>query len=219
LNQFVGVESHGTMAEGAMFMFKKWAGPAVLVMALSPVAAHADWVVTPNVGTTFGADTHGRKHPVFGGMVGRVDDDAFGWEADVSYAPKFFEGNNKDFDFTGDSSNVLTVMGNVLIGVPAGGQTGGAVRPYGTGGVGLMQIRVVSDRGTFKTNNREFGFNLGVGAIGFIGDRVGVRGDVRYFRSFQDSPPTWTRGIDFDVAPGNFDYWRATVGLTFRFSE
>jgi opacity protein-like surface antigen len=196
-------------------MFKKCAGLAALVMVLSPVAAHADWLVTPNLGTTFGADTHGRKHLIFSGMIGRIDTDAFGWEADVSYAPKFFEGDSKrPFDFTGNSSNVLTVMANALIGVPIGG-----FRPYVTGGVGLMQIRVVSDRGTFKTSNREFGFNLGAGAMAFVSNRVGLRGDVRYFRSFEDRVPSWTRGIDFDIAPGNFDYWRATFGLTFRFSD
>ncbi|OLC40006.1 MAG: hypothetical protein AUH43_27420 [Acidobacteria bacterium 13_1_40CM_65_14] len=201
-------------------MFKKCAGIAAALMALLPAAAHADWLVTPSVGTTLGGDTFGRKHVIFSGMFGQMDADAFGWEADVSYAPKFFEGDSKTpFDFTGNSSNVLTLMGNVLIGVPLGGQRGAGFRPYVTGGAGLIQIRVVSDRGTFKTNNHEFAFNVGAGAIAFISDHVGVRGDVRYFRSFEDQPPSWTRGIDFDLAPGNFDYWRATVGLTFRFSD
>ena len=46
--------------------------------------------------------------------------------------------------------------------------------------------------------------------------RIGIRGDVRYTRSFQDQPPSWTRGVDIDVAPGNFDFFRATIGVTLR---
>jgi hypothetical protein len=50
-------------------------------------------------------------------------------------------------------------------------------------------------------------------------ERVGVRGDLRYIRSFQNQDPSWTRGVDVDIAPGAFDFWRASLGVTIRLPE
>jgi hypothetical protein len=44
---------------------------------------------------------------------------------------------------------------------------------------------------------------------------VGIRGDVRYFRALQDH----AAGSDLDLGLSNFDFWRATVGVTFRFGN
>ena len=46
-----------------------------------------------------------------------------------------------------------------------------------------------------------------------VDDHVGIRGDARYFRSLQDPE----RDNEFDIAVGNFDFWLATGGVTFRF--
>ena len=64
----------------------------------------------------------------------------------------------------------------------------------------------------FEVTNHELGFNLGGGAIGFVSDHVGFRGDVRYFRQFADPEPD----NEFDVGVGDLDFWRATAGITFR---
>jgi opacity protein-like surface antigen len=135
----------------------------------------------------------------------------FGWEADFSFTPEFFEGADNDFDFDG-GSNVVTAMVNAIIGIPVGGQRGGGFRPYLTAGVGMLQTEARTNDDLFAVDNNELGFNLGIGAIGFVSDHVGVRGDVRYLRSFEDPE----RDNEFDVGVGNFDYWRGTVGLTFR---
>jgi hypothetical protein len=55
--------------------------------------------------------------------------------------------------------------------------------------------------------------------MAFFGSRVGIRGDLRYIRSFQNQDPAWTRNVAIDVAPGNFDFLRATAGITLRFGE
>ena len=39
-------------------------------------------------------------------------------------------------------SNVTTFMANLILGVPVGGQTGGGVRPYVVGGVGLLRSNI-----------------------------------------------------------------------------
>jgi opacity protein-like surface antigen len=191
---------------------------ALLIVFVVPSVAKADWIFTPQFGTTFGADTHGNKHPTMGGSIALFDDTSFGWEADVSFAPNFFRGRFGTVDFTGSRSNVLTVMGNAIVSMPIAGQYRDRIRPYGTGGLGFMQMHVESpvERNFFKSTVWEPGWNVGGGILALLTNRVGVRGDVRYIRSFQNRRGSWTQGIDFDVAPGSFDFFRATAGVTLR---
>jgi opacity protein-like surface antigen len=191
-------------------MLKKCVVIAALALAFSPAAAKADWLFTPNLGTTFGKDAT-NEHFTYGASIGWMGAGILGWEADLSYTPEFFEGDDSDFDFT-DTNNVVTWMGNVIVGIPIGGQTGGGFRPYVGAGLGVLQTNVGDDNDLFNVNNDEFGFNLGFGAMGFMTDHIGFRGDIRYFRSFEDPDPD----NEFDIAAGNFDYWRGTAGLTFR---
>ena len=190
---------------------KRYLIGAALVVALAPASAQADWLFTPSIGTTFGADTNGREHFTFGTSLGWMGGGIFGWEADLAWTPEFFEGNDDDFDLDG-GSNVVTAMGNVIIGVPIGGQRDAGFRPYLTAGLGMLQAEARSNDDLFRVDNSEFGFNAGVGALGFFSDHIGLRADLRYLRSFVD--PVEDNEFDLDI--GNFDYWRATGGLTFR---
>jgi hypothetical protein len=192
-------------------MLKRFAVLTALMLALSAGTARADWMFNPHLGTTFGADANGNEHFTYGLSLGWMGAGIFGWEADLSYTPEFFESNDDDFDFT-DTNNVVTWMANAIVGIPVGGQTGGGFRPYFTGGVGVLQTNIGDEDDLFNINNDEFGYNLGVGAMGFMSDHVGFRGDLRYFRAFGDSEPDG----DVDLDLGNFDYWRGTVGVTFR---
>lgn len=198
--------------------FRSCVRASLLIVLLCPAAANADWILTPHLGTTFGADTHGREHTLFGASLAKFDEDAFGWEADVTFVPDFFKGRYGTIDFTGSNSSVLSFMANALIGLPVAGQHRDRLRPYVTLGVGMMQMHVESpvERSFFKSTVWEPGLNAGGGGVGFITSRIGLRGDVRYMRSFRNQPPSWTKGIDFDVAPGHFDYFRATFGLAVR---
>ena len=103
-------------------------------------------------------------------------------------------------------------MFNAIIGAPAGGTSGGGFRPYFSGGIGVIQASVTSASTLFKVDNSEFGINLGAGAIGFVSDHVGFRGDLRYFRQLADPD----EDNEFDIALGDFDFWRVTGGITFR---
>ena len=126
---------------------------------------------------------------------------------DLSYTPEFFEGDDNDFDFI-DGSNVGSAMLNAIVGVPIGGQLGPGFRPYFAGGIGLLSREIQSEDDLFDVNSNEWGFNLGAGAMGFMTDHVGFRGDLRYVRAFEDLEET------FDA--GSFEYWRGTAGITFR---
>ena len=54
------------------------------------------------------------------------------------------------------------------------------------------------------------------GVMGFVSDHVGLRGDVRYFRDFQNTSST-DHNVDLsNLTVGSFDFWRGTVGLAFR---
>ena len=182
---------------------------AALALLLLPASARADWLFTPNIGTTFGGAADGREHLTYGASIGWMGAGIVGWEADFQFTPEFFEPNDTDVDFFG-SSNVFTVMGNAIVGIPVGGQSGGGIRPFFIAGVGLIQQNTDSDE-ALDIDSNEFGFNLGGGVMGFFNDNVGLRGDVRYVRSFEEADDNLvTIGI------GDFDFWRANVGVVFR---
>ncbi len=192
-------------------MLKKCAMLAALSLVLAPASARADWLFTPNVGAGFGGDASGREHLSWGASIGWMGAGVLGWEADFAFTPEFFEGDDDDADLF-DSSNVTTFMVNALVGVPVGGTTGGGFRPYFSGGIGLLQSSIEDAESLFQVDNSEFGFNLGGGAMGFMTDHVGFRGDIRYYRALSDPD----EDNEFDIAVGDFDFWRATGGVTFR---
>jgi opacity protein-like surface antigen len=192
-------------------MLKKCAMLAALALVLAPASARADWLFTPNIGAGFGGDASGREHLSWGASIGWMGAGVLGWEADFAFTPEFFEGDDDDADLF-DSSNVTTFMVNALVGVPVGGTTGGGFRPYFSGGIGLLQSSIEDAESLFEVDNSEFGFNLGGGAMGFMTDHVGFRGDVRYYRALSDPD----EDNEFDIAVGDFDFWRATGGVTFR---
>ena len=134
-----------------------------------------------------------------------------GFEFDFGYSPNFFETatlDDEEFDFSGDS-NVTTAMANVVVAARSG-----AIRPYASGGIGLIRSSVGSPEDFFDdVDTNDFGFNVGGGVAGFFSDRVGLRGDIRYFRSLQDNEPDG----EFDLSIGSFQFWRGTVGLVFSF--
>ena len=192
-------------------MLKKCVMLAALALVLAPGSARADWLFTPNIGTGFGGDASGREHLTYGASIGWMGAGVFGWEADFAFTPEFFESDDDVIDVF-SSSNVTTFMVNAIVGVPAGGQSGGGFRPYFSGGVGLLQTSLQGADELFEVSNSDFGINLGGGAMGFMSDHVGFRGDVRYYRALVDPD----EDNEFDIAVGSFDFWRATAGVTFR---
>jgi hypothetical protein len=103
-------------------------------------------------------------------------------------------------------------MGNVVLG---GGGLG--VRPYVSGGFGLLRLNVDEAGALLEGLSRnDFGVNAGGGVILSIAPSFAVRGDVRYFRSLRSA------GEDDDLAGTGFEfadfrYWRGSVGVVLRF--
>jgi opacity protein-like surface antigen len=191
-----------------------------LLSAVAPATASADWLFTPFVGATFGGsaniggdgedfDDEFERKLNYGATLAWMGGGAVGFELDFGYSPNFFEisPDDEDFDLSGDG-NVTTFMANLVVGAPLGG-----VRPYASGGVGLIKTSV-TDVGDFlgDIDSTDFGFNAGAGIMGFFTENVGIRGDVRFFRALRDADPD---GIDLEL--GGFKFWRGTVGVTFKF--
>lgn len=197
-------------------MLKRCAIVAALVSVLAPASARADFLFTPNIGMTFGGAADGREHLTYGVSVGWMGAGIFGFEGDFQFTPEFFEPKDDDIDFI-DSSNVFTAMGNAIIGIPIGGQSGAGFRPFGIAGVGLLKTRQETADQVFDVDSNEFGFNVGAGVMGFASDRLGFRGDVRYTRSFNDLDGIGVsdEGIA-GLSAGDFDFWRANFGVILR---
>jgi hypothetical protein len=111
------------------------------------------------------------------------------------------------------NNNVLNIMGNVIVGVPIGGQRGAGLRPYVTGGIGLIRSVVEGPANILDVKNNDLGFNLGGGVMGFFNNHVGLRGDLRYLRTF-NTDETTANPLDFNL--GTFDFWRGSVGIVLR---
>lgn len=202
---------------------------AALVAAtvtFTPGTASADWYLTPYVGGVFGGkadfgdfdddfDDEAERRISFGGALGWMGNGVIGFEADFGWTPNFFENTAGSGDFDFGDSNVTTLMGNLVVGAPFGGQTGPGIRPYASGGIGLLRTQV--DGGDFfdDLSRNDLGVNVGGGVHGFFSDNIGIRGDIRYFRSLQDDEAD----DEFDLGLADFDFWRATVGVTFRFGN
>lgn len=185
-------------------------GLALVLLVAASAPARADGFIVPFLGFNFGGDSAStcpaltnceEKRANFGVALGSMGT-IFGFEEDISYAKNFF-GETP----TGENS-VLTLMSNVIIGVGAG-----PVRPYFVGGVGLIRPHVSSLSGsitTFDADKNAFGYDIGGGITGLFSRHVGIRGDLRHFKTMQD--------IDlFIFSDQKLNFWRASLGLALNF--
>ena len=194
---------------------------SAMVIALLPASASADWLFTPYLGANFGGDAsfgdfddfddEAERRIDFGASLGWMGAGILGVEVDFGYSPNFFQNTLGDADFEFGDSNLTTLMGNVIVGIPIGGQTGAGFRPYGSGGLGLIRSEISGMTFFNDLSTNDVGMNIGGGFHGFFSDNVGLRGDLRYFRSLQDNEPDG----DLDLGLSSFDFWRGTVGVTF----
>ena len=190
----------------------------ILLTALAPGVAAADGLLIPFVGVNFGGDADTTFGDAFdarrinwGASLAWMGGGVIGFEGDFGYSPEFF-GKGE----TGGGS-VISMMGNVLIGVPFGGQQGFGVRPYGLAGIGVLKpegdsfVEPVAVDDDFKVS-----WNFGGGVFLFFNSHVGLRGDIRYFRTF-DALEVLGIEIVEENDPGDLDFTRGSIGFVFRF--
>src|SRR5262245_19330097 len=128
----------------------------MFALSMAPSVARADGLIVPFFGVNFGGDSGQSLGTAtnadrfnwgvsFAWMGGGV----FGFEGDFGYSPDFFGKT----DLGG--SKAVTVTGNVLLGVPFGGQKGFGIRPYGVIGVGLLHTDVEGFQGLARLRENE----------------------------------------------------------------
>jgi hypothetical protein len=190
-------------------------GTAFVVITLAPVPARADTLLIPFVGVNFGGDSGKEISEAFdssqfnwGGSIAFMGAGVFGVEGDFSFSPDFYGKTDVG------GSSVFTATGNLVLGIPFGGQQGFGIRPYGVVGGGLLRSK--SDFGTdvaeIDENNVTWG--AGGGVLLFFGTSAGLRFDIRYFQTFDDLE---IRGVSIGESPGKVDFTRASLGFVFRF--
>jgi hypothetical protein len=186
------------------------------------------WFASAHVGSDFGQEADGNSVD-FGGALGYTSG-WFGAEFLAGFTPNFQLRNN----IFVEEPSINSYMFNLMAGVPIGADKNW--QPFVSGGLGALTLRsdaIAGDENdfeeTFDPDDSQLGANIGFGVMGFAGN-VGVRADVRYFRGFSDDsvedalnldPGT----IDDDTSPGSqaasgilsgLDFWRANIGLAFR---
>jgi hypothetical protein len=222
LCQFRVTIDSGNIEETMMTNVSRRFATVAVVVALSMVAlpklARADWVITPYVGANYGGSTSNNdlgdavndsSKLTYGVSFGWMSKGIIGFEEDFAYTDKFFA------PVAGiDQTNLLTLMSNVIVGIPFGGQKGFGVRPFAVGGVGLMRTNVDNALNFVTLDNNSFGWDAG-GGVDIYFWHIGIRGDARYFRDF--STPDVNSPLGFILQSGKLNFWRSTAGVVFRF--
>lgn len=180
-----------------------------LAAVLSPAPAAADLRATAFGGLarindtnkgTFGAAV------TFGGLLG--------FEFDASRINLGLLDDIDIADLIDVDTSIATYMGNLVLRVPTG-----PIQPYASAGAGLVRasgdvsIPVVGT--VISADANAVAWNVGGGVYVLPTDNFGFRADVR---RFQTGDIEWDEitGIG-DLPLPQFDFWRATLGLTFKF--
>jgi opacity protein-like surface antigen len=181
---------------------------AITIGTTREAQAQVNILVSPVVGYDFGGDAgcprlnecHDKK--VNASVSAAAVSDRFGLEEEMAYLPDVFG------QAPGMSSSAFTLMINGLL-IPRVGR----LRPYALAGMGLIRTHVhLTTTEALGRTDSDFGWDAGGGLIGFASERLGVRGDLRYFRSAQD-----TAVLGLMLPDSKLDFWRASAGIVLKF--
>ena len=190
-------------------------GTALVAILLAPIPARADTLLIPFFGVNFGGDAGTEFSEAFdtsqfnwGVSFAFMGGGVFGFEGDIGFSPDFYGKTDVG------GSNVLTATGNLVLGIPFGGQQGFGVRPYGLVGAGLLKSKSDFGTGVAEIDENDLTWTVGGGVLLFFGTRAGLRFDVRYFKTFDDLE---ILGVPIAQSPGKVDFTRTSLGFVLRF--
>jgi hypothetical protein len=192
-----------------------------LVSAAAPQPAQADLYFAPYAALKFGGETtlldpdfvagsnvdaEAAKKMTWGGSVMWLGTGVLGFEGDFAVVPAYFQA---DPPVLVTASRVTTLTANVVIAAPLS-VTGYSLRPYVSGGWGLMRASADSPLGSYTRNLAAI--DVGGGAIGMLSRRSGVRWDLRYLRGIGSEEGGGTlRGA------ARLTFWRASMAFVLRY--
>jgi hypothetical protein len=146
--------------------------PALVLSLLLafPAAGWAEWQFKPFIGTTlagsstfvFTEDAASERHLVVGGAVTWLGN-VFGVEGEVTRVPGFFEA---DADESPLGSGVTTLTGAVIVTLPRK-WAGYSLRPYLTGGGGVMRVGIDQQLALFEVHRTMKLVSVGAGPRDF----------------------------------------------------
>jgi opacity protein-like surface antigen len=179
------------------------------VFALAnPPRAEAQGFISPSFGYNFGGDSGcleafdcENKNWNFGISAGALGS-IVGFEAEWLNEPEFLGKTPID------SSEVMTVMGNFMLAPRIS-----VVQPYGLIGIGLMRTTVNDALGAEESEN-QIGWDIGGGLMVFVHPNIGIKGDIRYYHSFEVLD---LFGIELNRDDNKLDFGRAAFGVVFKF--
>jgi opacity protein-like surface antigen len=185
---------------------------AALIVLGATRQANADGFISPFYGYNFGgdsgcpeiADCSGRTRNL-GVAIGSLGS-VVGSEFEFNFIDNFF--GQPTLGTVTASSNVFSMMGNVMFAPKVG-----VIQPYVLTGLGLIKTHVeFTPSALVSLSNNLFAWDIGGGVIGFFTPHVGIRGDVRYFHSFQSLSI-----IDLNINDSKIDYGRVSGGVVLKF--
>jgi hypothetical protein len=186
--------------------------------AYTEVTPTNNWYASGFAGSNFGAAAASSSVD-FGGALGYLYRGYVGGEFLAGFTPNFqMQGTNV---LAGQSPDINSYMVNLIAAAPLG--VDNRFQPYVSGGIGAVTLsasNVVSPavgvNAVLNPTAAKFGGDIGAGLMAYAGN-VGVRGDVRYYRAFNTSNNgTSAESVLGESALAGLDFWRANVGLAFR---
>ena len=194
---------------------------ALTAVAWTAAPAPAQWVVTPYLGVNLAGDAESRRGGP--GVSVAYFANHLGFEFDVERYDHFLKDkdvadlvpNNCGVGPAGEpctdlNTDAIGFVGNVVAAIRITGAKNW--RPFATAGLGVIRSWVTDPSNTVvDTNQNNFALNFGGGVMYSLSNHVGLRGDVRYFRTL----------VDEDAGEGfyfkDYGFLRATFGVTFGF--
>jgi opacity protein-like surface antigen len=181
---------------------------ATLVVAATARQANAQGFISPFIGYNFSGDSGcpeitdcKDKHANYGASFGALGS-IVGFEAEVAYTSDFFGATSTQ------TTNVLTFMSNFMLAPKFG-----PIQPYGFAGVGLMRTTIESVGQNEDSN--QVAWDAGGGLMAFFNEHIGVRGDVRYYHSFEVLDALGL--VDLGIKETKLDFGRFSIAAVFKF--
>ena len=182
------------------------------VMGLTAPRALAQGFISPSFGYNFSGDAGCRtaldckeKNWNWGFSMGALGP-VVGIEAELGYDGEF-TGQTAD-----ESVSVLTVMGNFMVAPKIS-----IVQPYGLIGLGLIKTDAENKITAVSDSQNQIGWTIGGGLIVYVHKHVGLKGDIRYYHSFQALELLNIDNIDLARDENKIDFGRASFGVVFKF--
>jgi hypothetical protein len=206
-----GREAIGQTGPGWVSACRRTALIAVLICTLAPSTASADFLVEPFFAWTRNKET--ARWLSGGGVAAEY---ATGWllvGGELGYAGGFFDPN--DVSDLIATSHVLTLSGTAGLTMPAR-RDADRFFPYFTVGLGVMRQEARDREGFIDVKRNDPAVNFGGGVRLLVSEFLGVRADVRHFRSLRDpfeSPDPLVADLE------RVNFWRLSVGAVIRFGS